>query len=408
MRRWIGWVAVALVFCCAASQGGEPARRYGYLGVGLGRVSEALAAQLGLERGEGILVEQVEKGSPAEKAGFAKNDVIVKIDDQVVLSDEQLRKLIGYSKPGMALNVEVVRKAKRQMLTVELGGTEHAPVIGASPIRFPTGPGMSTTHDIITLRGPDGKTITLALDGAKGPKEIGKQLEKLQADGVIPPGLLEHLMRLRRGGALPDVLLGPDQQKAAEKAEKRMNDGLGKPVSFDFVATPITDALAFLRGLCGVNYLTDPALSAKNPQITLKANDMAHGNALDWICKLAGAQRAVGHGVVCVGYPEFVARFKKTKPLETDDRNIRPVLDRALSFDFVATPLTDVAAFLNGLLKVNIVVLNEKKDETVSVRMDKVSAGTALPFIGLLVGREVTVEKQAVTFGKPEQAGGVH
>jgi membrane-associated protease RseP (regulator of RpoE activity) len=112
-------------------------RKYGFLGVGLAPMPEALSAHLGLERGEGAVVTYVGKNTPAEKAGIEKYDVIVKIDDQVILSDEQLRKLIGYTEPGVKVKVELIRKAKRQEITTTLGETTASPL--AKSMAFPAG-----------------------------------------------------------------------------------------------------------------------------------------------------------------------------------------------------------------------------------------------------------------------------
>src|SRR2546421_7756444 len=54
----------------------------------VGLVVESLTPQLGeyfgVKNGEGLLVRSVEKGSPAETAGFRAGDVIIKVDQQRV------------------------------------------------------------------------------------------------------------------------------------------------------------------------------------------------------------------------------------------------------------------------------------------------------------------------------------
>ena len=112
-------------------------RKYGFLGVGLGSMPEALSAHLALERGEGAVVTYVGKATPAGKAGLKKHDVIVKVDDQVILSHEQLRKLIGYTEPGVKVKIELIRKTKRQEITVTLGETAASPL--TKSMTFPAG-----------------------------------------------------------------------------------------------------------------------------------------------------------------------------------------------------------------------------------------------------------------------------
>ena len=97
-------------------------------------------------------------------------------------------------------------------------------------------------------------------------------------------------------------------------------------------------------------------------------------------------------------------KFKDLKPLETDDEKIAGALAKPVSFDFVATPLEDVGKFMQSLLKVNLVLLdNGKKGETVTLKVDSLPAGAALQYVGLLVGCEVGVDKEAVVLGKREK-----
>ena len=56
-----------------------------WLGLGVEEASEALAAQLDLKDGEGLVVTFVASESPAAKAGFQKNDVLTRLDDQLLV-----------------------------------------------------------------------------------------------------------------------------------------------------------------------------------------------------------------------------------------------------------------------------------------------------------------------------------
>ena len=54
----------------------------GWLGLATVEDTEALAAQLNLQSGVGLVVSYVAPDSPASKAGFQKNDLLVRFDDQ--------------------------------------------------------------------------------------------------------------------------------------------------------------------------------------------------------------------------------------------------------------------------------------------------------------------------------------
>src|SRR5206468_620842 len=67
----------------------------GYLGIQYTPLATRQAAQLGLATGTvGIVVSQVVPGSPAEQAGIQANDIITKVNDQVIDADHPLSSLL--------------------------------------------------------------------------------------------------------------------------------------------------------------------------------------------------------------------------------------------------------------------------------------------------------------------------
>lgn len=91
----------------------------------LGLVTEAIplerAGDLGLPPGTGLSVVAVAPGSPAEKSGFQKHDVLTKLDEHLLVNPAQLRVLVRLRKGGDAVAVQLVRKGKAQTLKAELG-----------------------------------------------------------------------------------------------------------------------------------------------------------------------------------------------------------------------------------------------------------------------------------------------
>jgi hypothetical protein len=90
-------------------------------GVAVARMPEALAEQLDLPKETGLLVADVAKGSPAEKAGLKRNDVIVKFAGQDVAADERrFIATVTAAKPGEKHELVVLRKGKKETVSVEL------------------------------------------------------------------------------------------------------------------------------------------------------------------------------------------------------------------------------------------------------------------------------------------------
>ena len=70
-----------------------------------------------------------------------------------------------------------------------------------------------------------------------------------------------------------------------------------KKVSFDFVDTPLQDAVAFMRQVLDVNMVLDPAVNGKQA-LTLRVNDMPAGRALQWMAKVGGGEMKIQDGAV--------------------------------------------------------------------------------------------------------------
>jgi len=90
----------------------------GRIGVQIQEVSKETAEAFGLPKATGALVNSVEKGSPAEKAGVEAGDIILKVDGRTVNSSTELPRIITQVKPGTKVALQVWRKGATKDLTV--------------------------------------------------------------------------------------------------------------------------------------------------------------------------------------------------------------------------------------------------------------------------------------------------
>jgi serine protease Do len=81
----------------------------GRIGVVIQPVTKELADGFGLTKPQGALVNSVEKGGPAEKAGIEAGDVILRFDGKPVAASEDLPRIVGATKPGTKATVQVWR-----------------------------------------------------------------------------------------------------------------------------------------------------------------------------------------------------------------------------------------------------------------------------------------------------------
>ncbi len=89
-----------------------------YLGVIIQPVSHQLAQQFGVKVHEGVLVSQVQPGTPAAKAGLKEGDVIVEFAGKAVSSPQQLQAAVEQTKIGAKVEMAVVRDGKRVSIPV--------------------------------------------------------------------------------------------------------------------------------------------------------------------------------------------------------------------------------------------------------------------------------------------------
>jgi serine protease Do len=141
----------------------------GWLGVVVQEVTPVLAKQFGLRAPKGALVAEVAKGGPAEKAGLKRGDVIVSFDGVPVDKMHQLPRIVAQKAPGTPVNVAVVRKGGKRILTVTLGELKSETEAKAGGTEVEKGLELSVQELTQELRqefglGPEGGLIVSGVD----------------------------------------------------------------------------------------------------------------------------------------------------------------------------------------------------------------------------------------------------
>ena len=80
-----------------------------------------MAKQLGLPKAQGVVIAQVEAGSPAAQAGLQAGDVVTKINGSAVENVRDFARYIGESKPGTQLQLEFWREGRSQNIEMTVG-----------------------------------------------------------------------------------------------------------------------------------------------------------------------------------------------------------------------------------------------------------------------------------------------
>lgn len=90
----------------------------GYMGTTLMTITDDQAYMYNFP--QGIFVRDVEEGSPAEKAGILKGDIIVNFDGEKVTSYDDLVEVMQYYGPGSKATLKVMRASLGQYEEIEL------------------------------------------------------------------------------------------------------------------------------------------------------------------------------------------------------------------------------------------------------------------------------------------------
>jgi serine protease Do len=92
----------------------------GRIGVQIGELTKEVAESLGLAKAQGALVQRVEVGSPAEKAGIEAGDIIQKFNGTMIDRSTDLPRLVGNTKPGARATLSVWRKGAVRELSITI------------------------------------------------------------------------------------------------------------------------------------------------------------------------------------------------------------------------------------------------------------------------------------------------
>jgi len=90
----------------------------GRIGVGIAEVTKDVAEPLGLAKAAGALVRSVEANGPADRAGLEVGDIIVRFDGKPIEKSSDLPRIVGSTKPGSKVSLQVWRKGALRDLQV--------------------------------------------------------------------------------------------------------------------------------------------------------------------------------------------------------------------------------------------------------------------------------------------------
>ncbi len=147
------------------------------LGLRLLTLNEQLGEYFNAPNNEGVLVEEVENKSAAEKAGFKAGDIVIRVGEKTVDTAEKIRRKLQKYDEGDIVEFEVIRKNEKKILNVEFEEQQFMPnnfVIPKPHIRmFRTDP-----FDDVEMHLEMEKS---QIELGKVQKELGKSAKKFKS-----------------------------------------------------------------------------------------------------------------------------------------------------------------------------------------------------------------------------------
>lgn len=93
----------------------------GWLGITIQEITKDLADSFGMKNTNGALIAGVEKNGPADKGGLEAGDVITKFYGIAIVASSDLPRVVGVTKPGKIVPVEILRKGVVKVLNMGVG-----------------------------------------------------------------------------------------------------------------------------------------------------------------------------------------------------------------------------------------------------------------------------------------------
>jgi serine protease Do len=164
----------------------------GWLGVSIQDVDQELSQTMKLPTARGVLIADVQAGSPASKAGLQRGDVVEKVQGRDVSTTGEFRNAIAAAGAGRKVDIELFRDGQLKTIPASLGEATGETSGPASP---------SSAHP--APRGLDGLTLSDLTPEARRAFNIGDASIK----GVIITQLAPNGPAARAGLRPGDVLL---------------------------------------------------------------------------------------------------------------------------------------------------------------------------------------------------------
>ena len=93
----------------------------GWLGIMIQNITPELAKSFGLKSSKGVIVADVVKGSPADKASLKRGDVILRFDGKEVENAHMLSQMAAATAPDTNVKIDILRNGEEKTISLTVG-----------------------------------------------------------------------------------------------------------------------------------------------------------------------------------------------------------------------------------------------------------------------------------------------
>ena len=195
----------------------------GWLGIYMQDISPDIEEAMDLSSDEGVLVTEVVKDSPAEKAGLESKDVIVGFTEEgkgifeLVEDASQLKKMVQASSPGEVIKLKVSREGKEKVLTVTVGKVPESDFYSQRVIKIPRAKAKDKALDTYLFTFSSGSRIGVKVQDLT--EQLGDYFGVKGGEGVLITEVEKDMPAQKAGLKAGDVIVEVDGKKIEDSSE---------------------------------------------------------------------------------------------------------------------------------------------------------------------------------------------
>lgn len=241
-----------------------------FLGVNVEDIDKEKAARYGLREARGVGITSVVPGSPAEKAGLRKDDVILRFDGENITSARKLTRLVSEVAPDHNVRLQISRGGSEQEVAVTIGDRKNYRNAVQGMLRTPRAGVWSLgdwpnsnifKHDMDSFVFAFGNNRRIGINTMQLTKQLADYFGVPDGKGVLVTSVLEDSPAAKVGIRAGDVIVAVDGEKVESAGD--VTTALNKKKEGDV-------SLTLIRNKSQMNVNVTPK-TAERPQIVSPA-----------------------------------------------------------------------------------------------------------------------------------------